>query len=185
MTPSFYPARRLTCASSWKILAAQASKAVAKKVWAFSQAILVLRMLACFMRSDSEECATEKYQVGLCTYAWKRLHHCLDTLIGTRITILSCRGFVANVSVRESGREQKSEMNYPPFSIFFLLPPQLSRNNSIRNACYASCERSTLESVKILSSPCLSKGGRGSRWIKHGCAFQQDLRSILPRDFSG
>ena len=60
-------------------------------------------------------------------------------------------------------------MNSPPFSIyFFLLSLQLLRNNSIGNSCYASCEGSMSESVKILSSPCLPKGRRRSRWIKHG-----------------
>ena len=35
----------------------QAGKAVENKEWAYSQAILGLRMLACFISSDSEECA--------------------------------------------------------------------------------------------------------------------------------
>jgi len=122
-------------------------------------------MLACFMRSDSEECAKKNTKWGcVCTpgiaYTIVRIHL---LFLGPESLFYLIEAFVANVSVQESGQER--EMNSPPFSIFFLLSLQLSRNNSIGNACYASCERRMSESVKILSSPCLPKGGKG--WIKH------------------
>ena len=65
-------------------------------------------MLACFISSDSEECAKKNTKWG-CVCMPGIAYTIVQILLGTRITILSSRGFVANVSVRAESRDESKK----------------------------------------------------------------------------
>ena len=65
-------------------------------------------MLACFISSDSEECAKKNTKWG-CVCMPGTTYTIVQILLGTRITLLSYRGFVANVSVRAESRDESKK----------------------------------------------------------------------------